>query len=166
MNEIFQVNCVARVCYLRKNDGAAGSFDRCTKLAKPLKSPKRTETSICCAKDLRPVASQFIFVTGGLLVKIDFRKNDSSKQSRQFLGNFSYHKSEVCLPAVHRYDLARNKWQELPDLLSPRSHHASCAIGSSLYVFCGSLGSSGKLTGSIERLSNATDSKISAISGW
>ena len=72
-------------------------------------------------------------------------------------------KSDLCLKTVHRYDFGKDKWQRLPSLLNPRSHHASCAIGSSLYVFCGSRGKSGNTTDSIEKLINANSNKISAI---
>lgn len=38
---------------------------------------------------------------------------------------------------TERYDIARECWEKMPNLLRVRQSHASCAHGDSIYVFCG-----------------------------
>ena len=40
--------------------------------------------------------------------------------------------------SVEKYSLEAYRWTKLPDMNEVRAMHASCIVGSSLFVFCGS----------------------------
>ena len=67
-----------------------------------------------CAVDM--ITDKYIVVTGSI-------KNDSHKKAEQ-------------------YNVTMNTWTELPDLNTGRMDHGMCAIGSTVYVFCGKLSQS------------------------
>ena len=39
--------------------------------------------------------------------------------------------------SVHRFDIAKNKWEDMPDFNIRRLEHSSCALGTKLYIFMG-----------------------------
>ena len=60
---------------------------------------------------------------------------------------------------VERYDLRKEEWQIMPSLNIARSQHASCTLGSYVFVFCGtaaqiSYENKHKNINSIERFDN------------
>ena len=52
---------------------------------------------------------------------------------------------------VERYDISRNRWEELSPLLQGRALHSSCAFDDRYaFIFCGETLPKGGLTNSIE----------------
>ena len=43
----------------------------------------------------------------------------------------------AAVDTCHRFETATSTWQALPSLNFARSHHASCSLDGSVYVFCG-----------------------------
>ena len=39
---------------------------------------------------------------------------------------------------VEKYEIDTNEWTTAPNLNQERANHSSCALGGSIYVFCGS----------------------------
>ena len=63
---------------------------------------------------------------------------------------------------VEKYDSSKNKWERLPDMITPRWGHASCTAGEWVYVFCGRhVGDGAKDLNSIEMLNLKT-----LVDGW
>ena len=56
---------------------------------------------------------------------------------------------------VYRYDIELDRWEKMPPMIKGRAKHASCAIGSTLYVFCGKVDKKSYQKGSIEKLAMA-----------
>ena len=56
---------------------------------------------------------------------------------------------------VTRYDIFKNKFESMPSLNVARYYHSSCALGKSLYIFCGRK-EDHEPTNSIEKLTNAS----------
>ena len=67
------------------------------------------------------------------------------------------------LNSVECYNIEKNEWVKAPSLNINRQMHSSCAIGNSVYVFCG-IGYFKCSINSIEKLSNATS--VSTSSRW
>ena len=60
---------------------------------------------------------------------------------------------QYCMPQkyVESFDLARNKWSEMPELNVPRAGLSSCHLGDHIYAFAG-MKKKRKRLNSIERL--------------
>ena len=54
------------------------------------------------------------------------------------------------LRSVERYDLKNDHWKKMPLMNEIRENHASCALGSAIYMFCGF--NDGNFSYTIERL--------------
>ena len=87
------------------------------------------------------VANRYLVVAGG----------DDYLRSTEWLDTHDKRKSQT--------------WRGLPDMVTGRMLHASCALGTSVYVFCGQ--SSGrKPTSSIEQLDFSVEGTRAKTRGW
>ena len=89
------------------NNSSSVKYQKIVSL-KPRKRPKIRNPSICSTE-----YCQYVFLTGGQ-------------------GRFGNHGR-----TVERYDLNREEWQVMPSLNIGRVGHASCTLGSHVFVFCG-----------------------------
>ena len=83
---------------------------------------KRAEHSVCCL-------DKYLIVTGSFTVELEQ----------------AYRRAE-------RYDIANDKWEDMPPLNQGRALHASCSFNNrQVYIFCGEQMPKGGLICSIER---------------
>lgn len=76
---------------------------------------------------------------------------------RYIIVSGSEYTNEDSAKTVEMYDTGNNRWERLPDMITPRWGHGSCTAGEKLYVFCGRLvGEGAKELNSIEVLNLRT----------
>ena len=113
---------------------------------KEIEAPRSGKTPyILIGAKVCVVNSKFVYVTGG--------REDGN-------GDPAY-------PDCDRYDVAKNKWEEMPPMNQARFSHSSCHLGAFIYVFCGdNERKTSKIGNSVERLAIEADPNLQGQKKW
>lgn len=111
---------------------------------KEIEAPRSGKTPyILIGAKVCVVNSKFVYVTGG--------REDGN-------GDPAY-------PDCDRYDVAKNKWEEMPPMNQARFSHSSCHLGAFIYVF-GGTNSQKQEFNSVEKLSIDAKPKLKVSKQW